>query len=229
MLGKFLRKLRQATGINVSKGMHSAKRIADTAGNAIDAASMSGLARGVSSLNIDWQNGGQSYDDGSGRVLRNWDVTTPSAARAQELFLTWESANSQIDHYIIFIGWKGWANECLMKKGQHFSPKYVQAFVTNQLGTVRHLRVEAEQVKQHCLILRQDPEADDFYYLKLVGVDSDGNCCDIPGAVLASSDRRKSQNLAPAPPGDHPSFPVPADGGREQNQLERELIEQAQR
>lgn len=229
MLGKFLRKVQQATGVNVSGGVPSAKRVAEKAGAVLEKVNMSSLARGVSRLNINWQDGSQSFDDGSGRVLRNWDVNSPSTARARELFLTWNRPNTPVDHYLVFIGWKGWAIECLMEKGRYFSPQYAEAFVTNQLGTVRHLRIDANQVENFCLSLIQEPESDDFYYLKLVGVDSDGNCSDIPGAVLASQDRRASQKLASVPDGSHPSFPIPVDGSREENELERDLVKQAQR
>lgn len=228
MLGKFLRKVQQTTGVNVTAGVNSAKRVAKTAGKVMDNASMSSLARGVSKLNINWQDGSQSFDDGSGRVLRNWDVNSPSSTRARELFLTWDQPNAPIDHYLVFIGWKGWANECLMEKGKYFSPQYAEAFVSNQLATVRHLRIEAGQVEHCCLSLTQEPDGEDFYYLKLVGVDAEGKCCDIPGAVLASQDRRESKNLAPVPEGNHPSFPIPADGSSDANDLERDLAKKAQ-
>lgn len=227
MFGKLLRKVQQATGVNVAAGVNSAKQVAETAGQVLDHGRMSSLARGVSKLNINWQDGSQSFDDGSGRVLRNWDVNSSSDTRSQELFLTWDPPTKPVDHYVIFIGWKGWAVECLMEKGRYFSPQYAEAFVTNQLGTVRHLRVPADHVPNSCLILTQVPEGDDFYYLKLVGIDDTGACCDVPGAVLASQPRRESQKLAPAPDGNHPSLPIPAEGSRDENDLERDLVKRA--
>lgn len=228
MLGKFLRKVQQATGVNVAANVNSAKRVVKTAGKVMDKTGMSSLVRGISKLNMNWQDGSQSSDDGSGRVLRNWDVNSPSTTRARELFLTWDQPNTPIDRYLIFIAWKGWAAECLMAKGKYFSPQYAEAFVTNQLATVRHLCVEAGQVEHFCLSLTQEPDGDDFYYLKLVGIDAQDNCLDIPGAVLASQDRRESHTLAPVPEGNHPSFPIPADGSREANDLERDLVKKAQ-
>jgi hypothetical protein len=193
-------------------------------------ATMSKKAKGLALLNWRWSEDAMSTDNGSGKPLRNWDRPSKLDTRLDDIYLSWETQAVAFNEYLIFIGWQGWPYAIIERDHPegYFLPEYVEALADNRFNSVKHFTVNAAEVPENCLKFPASKEANEFYYLKLVGVTADGSLHDIKGCTLASTYRREKHGLSAVPEGTIPAVPVP-DGGRERNALETQLSQQAKK
>ncbi len=217
-LNKLFKTIKDNTGIDAGELTSKVQKTASFA-------SMSKVAKGLCQLNWKWSEDAMMEDKGTGKPLRNWDRQTKTTPRLDDIYLSWETQNVTLDEYLVFIGWQGWPYAIIQKDHPEgvFLPEFVENLAKNNFNSVKYITVKAADVSNNCIKFPASETDNEFYYVKLVGKSANDEYYDIKGCILASEYQREKHGYSPIPSGSIHEVKVP-NGGRERNDLEKQLI-----
>lgn len=180
---------------------------------------VSAFARGIAPLQWDWRDGANASDLGKGRVMRNWDQPTNFDKVPRDIFLSWGPQEKEIETYFFFFGWVGWGSAYFQEGNEFFSLEYIESILQDKFNTVKFVSVPASDVPVNCVRFPASATANNFYYIKLVALATDGTYNDVKNVTLASVKKRLENKYDPVPEGQILDVVVPA-GGKDRNAFE---------
>ncbi len=207
----FFKKL---TDMVLSGKMPTLDNVTDLAKEGMKTAMLTPLQQQISSMHWDWREAGQSWNKGTGNAVRNWEQ-----GGDEDLILAWQAPSQEVVEYVMVVAWRGWGFGFLNREHEEFNPDYIDAMFGDRLSTQRIARFDAKNAPQNAVRL----PAGDFFYLKLMGVTTDGTYVEITDYSLAGAAKRaEKDDLPDAPTGDLPRIELP-DGTREVNDFEAQF------